>query len=130
MIERTYPVVFLTEMSYGIAPIGGVPTSDTPAAFATASVAASAPDWAPHDSSDPRGATLRLQSWLAAAPLPCQAIAAVAHPGYGVAQGLAVDAADSGSGAAVKVSRGLALTAQGRPVGADSRRDSEHIRKP
>lgn len=128
MIERTYPVVYLTEMSYGIAPIGGVPTSDTPAAFATASVAASAPDWAPHDSSDPRGATLRLQSWLAAAPLPRQAIAAVVHPGYGVAQGLAVDAA--GSGAAVKVSRGLALTAQGRVVEADSRRDSEHIRKP
>ncbi|HEY6513273.1 MAG TPA: hypothetical protein VI032_14915 [Burkholderiaceae bacterium] len=138
MVERLYPGVYVTEVASGVKPIDGVATStaDTAALQAASRHAGlpHAPDWTNHNDSDPGVTLLQMFAWLsestlfAARPHPAGRVAHL-PAGWGVAQGLAIDGVDTG-GSKPRVSPGIALTGEGKPIEPESTTVALRVKKP
>jgi len=141
MVEYLHPGVYVTEIAFTAKPIEGVFTSPAPVdpASAVARDAQGAstpePDWTQHNDSDPGVTLVQLfaslseSSLFGAQPQPA-ARAARALTGRGVVQGLGVEGRDPGGSGDLKVSPGLALATDGRPIVAESATAARRVWKP
>ena len=140
MVERVYPGVYVTETSFQAHPIDGVSTTVAPLTsahsaehLAAQSPGPPAPAWTEQSPHDPGTTLMQLFAFLGESLLfrsggsPNESMLH-AQPGYGVAQGLAVDSHATGD-ADVRITAGGAWTPWGRPVDADTSHP-HHIKKP
>ena len=139
MVERLYPGVYVTEVASGVKPIDGVATSTADTAALQAASHARlphTPDWTNHNDSDPGVTLLQMFGWLsestlfAARPHPAGRVAHL-PAGWGVAEGVAVDGVDTGgNGKPLRVSPGIALTGEGKPIEPESTTVALRVKKP
>lgn len=127
MVERLYPGVHLSELSFRARPIDGVATSPAPA---DATAPETPPDWTQHSGHDP-GVTLgQLFAFLSESLLfgPSAGLGSMVHaqPGYGIAEGLAVGTHSDDT----HVTPGVALSPHGQPISADSSTTALREKKP
>jgi hypothetical protein len=132
MVERLYPGVYVSEITFSAKPIDGVPAASAHTDTGHASVPS--PDWTEHNPSDPGVTLAQLFAWVGESLLFRSHTGPIDHAthslaGSGVVNGLAVDTL-GGATNDVAVTPGVALDAAGRPIEAESPAPAHHAHKP